>query len=377
MDLHDLTPVLSADGPFVTVLVDSESDVEQAADKYELQWKNVLRELEDKGVDARTRQAIEAAKGEHSQGAARLVVATASDGTVRLATSLSTTPRRPVVDVAPLPQLRPLVDEMTRQVPHVVVLADHTGADVSAYYDTDSVAEELTVKGSRTQHLRKVKGGGWSHHRYQHNAEQGWADNAKEIVSAVENLAQKVGAQFIVLVGDERELVYVKEKLSTQWLDKVLEVAGARGRDGSEDLIPSRVSDAIALRLAAGTMDLLADYAQERGQGKRAVDGLADVVEALRKAQVETLLITTDTEQGATLFFGPEPTQLGTTAQELADLGVTSPQEGPMVDVLIRAAIGTSADVQLVPGEMETAPAMGVGAVLRYADSIGTNAAGQ
>ena len=36
MDLHDLTTLLTAEGPFVTVLVESESDVEQAADKYSL-----------------------------------------------------------------------------------------------------------------------------------------------------------------------------------------------------------------------------------------------------------------------------------------------------------------------------------------------------
>ncbi|MCW2776670.1 MAG: hypothetical protein JWN17_395 [Frankiales bacterium] len=377
MDLHDLTPVLSAEGPFVTVLVDSESDVEQASDKYDLAWKNVLRELEEKGVDAPTRDAIAAAKGEHSQGAARLVVATASDATVRLATSLSSSPRRQVVDVSPLPQLRPLVDEMTRQVPHVVVLADHTGADVSAYDDTDHVTDEITVRGTRTQHLRKVKGGGWSHHRYQHTAEQGWADNAKEIVSAVEHLAEQVGAQLLVLVGDERELGYVKEKLSTQWADKVVEVAGARGRDGSETLVPTRVADAVALHVAHETLDLLGQYAQERGQGKRAVDGLKDVVDALQKAQVETLLITTDTEQGATLWFGPDPTQLATSGRELVELGVADPQEGPMIDVLIRAALGTAADVQLVPGEMPTAPAMGIGATLRYADSVGTAAAAQ
>src|SRR3954471_24998697 len=36
MDLRELNDVLVADGPFVTVLVESESAVEQAADKYEL-----------------------------------------------------------------------------------------------------------------------------------------------------------------------------------------------------------------------------------------------------------------------------------------------------------------------------------------------------
>ncbi len=377
MDLHDLTTVLSAEGPFVTVLVESESGVEQAADKYELTWKGVLKDLESQGVDSATLDAVAAAKGSHADGEACYVVASTADATVHVAASLSTPPRRPVVTVAPLPHLRPIVDEANRRVPHVVVRADRTGADVSAFYDSTHVAQEVTVTGSRDVHLRKVGGGGWSHLRYQHGAEQGWADNAKEIVATVEQLAGSISAQLVVLVGDERELAYVQEKLSTAWTDKVVVVPGGRGGDGSEDLVAQRVADVVARHLATGTLDLLADYAQERGQGKRAVDGLPDVLEALRKAQVETLLITTDTEQGASLFFGPEPAQLAATAAELTALGVTAPQEGPMVDVLVRAAVGTGADVQLVPGEIETAPDMGVGAVLRYADSNATVGAQQ
>jgi hypothetical protein len=92
-------------------------------------------------------------------------------------------------------------------------------------------------------------------------------------------------------------------------------------------------------------------------------------VAALRKAQVQTLLITTAADQDATLFFGPEPSQLAMTASELADLGVDAPQAGPAVDVLLRAAVGTGADVEVVPHEMEQSPRGGVGAVLRYADS--------
>lgn len=375
MDLHDLSPVLSAEGPFVTVLVDSESDVEQAADKYDLQWKNVLRELEDKGVDERTRTAIAAVQGRHDEGAARLVVATVPDATVRLAVSLGSAPRRPVVDVAPLPHLLPLVDDVTTRVPHVVVLADRTGADVSAYYDTEHLASEVTVKGHAPD-IRKVPVGGWSHLRYQHRAENGWAANAREIVTPVVELAQQVGAQLIVLVGDERELVYVRENLPRN-APRVVEVAGGRSQDGSAPLVRQRVVDAVALHVAQGTLDLLADYAQERGQGKRAVDGLPDVLEALRKAQVETLLVTTDTEAGATLWFGPEPTQVAATGRELVELGVADPKEGPLLDVLLRAALGTGADVQLVPGEMPTAPDMGLGATLRYADSTGTAAGSQ
>jgi peptide subunit release factor 1 (eRF1) len=377
VDQHDLTTVLSADGPFVTIHVESESAVEQAQDKYELTWKDILTELADKGVDERTREAVAAARGEHSDGGSRFVVATPADGTVRLAVSLAEPPRRTVVDVAPLPHLLPLLDDVTTQVPHVVVLVDRTGADVSAYFDsTGRAEEEVTVKGSAPD-IRKVPVGGWSQHRYQLRAENGWRANAREIVDAVVELVQRVGAEVIVAVGDEREVTYVRELLPTHLQDRLLVVDGGRGRDGSEALVRRRVQDVLSLHVAQQSLDLLEAYAQERGQGKRAVDGVQDVVEALRKAQVETLLLTTDAAAYSTLLFGPEPTQIGTTVDELSTLGVDDPQEGPMIDVLIRAALGTAAQVQLVPDELATAPRGGVGAVLRYADSVGTAAAGQ
>ena len=371
MDLHDLNAVLTAPGPFVTVHVESESAVEQAASKYDLTWRDVVRELEDKGVDEKTRTAVYEARGEHFEGASRLVVATTADGTVRLAVPLGSTPPRRVVDVSPLPHLLPLVDDVTTRIPHVVVLADHAGADVSAYYDTEHVAKEVTVKGHAPD-IRKVPVGGWSHLKYQHRAENGWEANAREVVDSVVQLAQQVGAQLIVAAGEERQLVLVAEHLPTHLKDSYVAVPGGRGQDGSESLVRRRVADAVSRFVVTRTLDLLESYAQERGQHKRAVDGVADVVEALRKAQVETLLVTTDAPGYSTLFFGPEPTQLATTTADLSALGIDDPQEGPMIDVLVRAALGTAADVQLVPHEMPTAPVGGVGAVLRYADSIAT-----
>ena len=84
---------------------------------------------------------------------------------------------------------------------------------------------------------------------------------------------------------------------------------------------------------------------------------------------MQTLLVTTNAPQDGVLWFGPEPTQVGSSGEELAAMGVPMPSSGPVVEVLLRAAIGTGADVQLVPHELEQAPQGGVGALLRYADS--------
>ena len=366
MDLSDLSPVLTAEGPFVTVHVGAESAVEQAADRYDMAWKSVLQQLEAQSVPAPVREALSQARGDHAEGEARLAVASLASGSVLLSTPVSTRPAADDVSVDALPHLRPVLTDVTARVPHVVVHADRAGADVAAYFDSGKVADEVTVKG-RTLHLKKVQGGGWSHHRYQHRSENQWRDNAQEIRQTAMALAEQVGAELIIGVGDERELTYVREGLVQPWDARWLEVPGGRGHDSSEERVQERVRDAVALHVARQTLDLLEEFAQERGQVKRACDGVEDVVAALRKAQVQTLLLTTGADLSATLWFGTDPATLGTSRQAVADLGDT-PAEGPLLEVLVRAALATGADVQVVPHEPAQAPNGGVGAVLRYAD---------
>ena len=366
MDLSDLSPVLTAEGPFVTVHVGAESAVEQAADRYDLAWRSLLKDLESKDVPQHVREALSESRGEHSEGEARLAVASLASGSVLLSAPVSTRPPADVAEVGPLPRLLPLLADVTTRVPHVVVHADRTGADVSAYFDTGKVAGEVTVKG-RTLHLKKVQGGGWAHHRYQHRTENQWRDNAHEIRETAMTLAEQVGAELIIGVGDERELTYVREGLAQPWDERWIEVPGGRGQDGSEERVQERVRDTVALHVARQTLDLLEEFAQERGQLKRACDGVDDVVAALAKAQVQTLLLTTAADPSATLWFGDDPALLGTSREAVSVLG-GSPTEGPMLEVLVRAALATGADVQIVPHEPAQAPAAGVGAVLRYAD---------
>lgn len=368
MDLTDLTRVLTAPGPFVTVHVGAESAVEQAAERYELAWKNVVKKLEEQGVPAEVRDALWAARGDHADGAARLVVADVSSGAVLLSEPVETRPATDVVAQGALPDVLPLLSDLTTQVPHVVVTADRTGADVVAYFDTGKVAREVTVKG-RTLHLKKVQVGGWAHHRYQHRTENQWKENGEDIADTVAQLAEQIGAELIVGVGDEREVSLVVKALPTQWQDRYVVVPGGRGQGGDE-FNDQRVRDTVALHVAHETLDLLREFAQERGRTKRACDGLEDVVQALRKAQVETLLVTTELTGGtdATLFFGDGPTMLGTTRDEVSSLGADTVREAPAVAVLVRAALATGAGVQVVPHQPAEAPNGGVGAVLRYAD---------
>jgi hypothetical protein len=358
VELKDLTEIVTAPGPFVTVHVPSESDVEQAADQYALVWKDVVRDLTDQGVDAKTVAAVEAARGEHFDGASRFVVASTTDGDVKLALSLDQPPRRPVVEVAPLPHLLPVLDSMTTRVPYVVAVVDREGAEI---WSSDGESTELDHEGTIEAPTTRGQA-----RRDQRSTQNSWRGTVQDASSTVERMVRAVSAELVLLAGETKILAGVRaeaEKLGP----KVVVIPGTRHADGSEPLLREAVEAEVAKQATSDLLTLLEDYAQERGQIKRACDGVVDVVAALRKAQVQTLLLTTAAPEFP-LFFGPEPTQLGRTAEEVRELGAEEVLSGPLVDVLIRSALGTGADVQLVPAELDEAPDEGVGAVLRYAD---------
>jgi hypothetical protein len=76
------------------------------------------------------------------------------------------------------------------------------------------------------------------------------------------------------------------------------------------------------------------------------------------------LLVHEDPDDDRRAFFGPDPTAIGLRPDDLAALGVDEPSEAPLVDVAVRAALGTGAGIRVVPAGH--APTGGLGAILRW-----------
>jgi hypothetical protein len=89
-------------------------------------------------------------------------------------------------------------------------------------------------------------------------------------------------------------------------------------------------------------------------------------LDALRRAQVDVLLLTEDLDASQSAWFGHEPTSVGTTREELEGVDGENAQEAPLEDVLMRAALGTGAEIRWVTAGIEQSPRQGVGAILRY-----------
>jgi hypothetical protein len=147
-------------------------------------------------------------------------------------------------------------------------------------------------------------------------------------------------------------------------------VDGGRAAGTDEAARDHDVERLLDTAVADATVAILRKLREELGQHDRGVAGTAPTFAALRKAQVEVLLVHDDVNDGRAAWFGIAPTTIGLTQDEARDVepddGARDPREGRLVDVAIRAAIGTGADVRVVPS-VHALPD-GLGAILRWSD---------
>jgi hypothetical protein len=367
--------LLAAPAPVTTVVLDARSDQPNAAQQLELRWKNVRRDLGQRGADEPTLAAIDAviADGSSHPGGDSLVVV-AAGGAVLLDRHL---PDPPAGDVdlgvvGPVAHLVPLLAADQSAVRHVVVLADRIGADLYARTGpvhrhradrlSDDGTTERTVEGDPD--VQRSAPGGWSQRRFQQRAENTWEANAGEAAAEVVALVDEVRAELLLVGGDERAVGFLVAALPERLHAIVRRLeSGSRADGASIEVVATDVHRLVRTAAAERLAGVLATFAEERGQHDRAADGPAAVVSALQLATVETLLVAGDAE-GRTAWVGPDPGHLALQRDELsAGMGVAEPVEAALVDACVRAALGTGAAVAVVPA---TTVQGGLGAILRH-----------
>jgi Bacterial archaeo-eukaryotic release factor family 2 len=370
MHQAEIAQVFQADGPFTSVYMHTEGDVEQAADRIALRWKNLRGAMLAAGVPERTVAAIDPlVEGSHMAGATLAVIA-AVDGPRYSANLPDPPPRETLLRHGALPDVLPLLAAGQAAVPHVAVLTDRTGADMAARV-ADDVARTERVSGRVTPHLHKPQAGGWSQPRFHHRAEAIWESNAQEVADALARLVDQVRPRFVAAAGDVRALQLLQEQAPKR-VRELLTVVG--GEHGSLEAVFAEADKLAAATVEADNRALADRFAEELGQAaagadNRAVEGAAATLAALGRGQVETLLLTglfLDDER--TAWFGPAPTDVGADRDALAGLGVPDPVEGRLVDVAVRAALGTGAGVRVLEADDRSrhAPGAGLGALLRF-----------
>ncbi|GAB4083001.1 hypothetical protein GCU67_08020 [Modestobacter muralis] len=370
MDVTFLDAVFSAPGPYATVCADVTHNTETADTELELKVRAITEELATQGapgpvVDAVRSQLLQANDGGQIATLRGRALIVAADGSVVLDEALADSPRDPVATWSPDPALLPVLRQLAGRVPHVIVIADRVGADVLVASGTGQHVETEQVDGD-TFHMRKVQVGGWAHNTYMHTAENQWEENAGKVAAAVHDVVTRDHSRFVLLAGDVRARQLIAGKASQEVSAVLVSMdGGGRAAGADREVITGRATELVAENEAAEATRVLEQIEAASAHGL-AVTGTALVVEALRKAQVETLVLADRVDDGQ-LHAGPGPLELGVSAEDVAALGVTDAHHVPAELGMLRAAVGSSAAVVVVPRSAMPGD-IPVAAVLRYTD---------
>jgi len=349
----DIAELYERPGPFVTVYLDTNPEVENAAQRSLGHWRNVRRDLETAGAPLTALDAIQALVPDaHHRGTTLAAIADSTG--LQLTRTFDNAITRDVGRWASLPQVAPIIEVQQSSPTHIVVLCDRVGADIAVYAANDgdrgTALLQVVVGDAQDPHISKSKPGGWSQPRYQERAENAWEHTAREVVERLTKVCDIVDPRLVLVSGDVRAVQLLQEHLPPRVASVVRLMTGEPVNE-------------VATLVAEDTVALLEKFREERGQGDRAVEGVDATLDALSAARVDTLLVHDDPRDERMCWFGADVPLVAPDPQPLRDQGADQPQMARLADVAIRTAFCTGARVRVVPA---TAVKERLGAILRF-----------
>jgi Bacterial archaeo-eukaryotic release factor family 2 len=364
---EQLQSMLTTSGPFVSLYLNTEVENQEAPHEIHLRWQALRERALEKAAPEEALGALdELVEGAHKHGKGLVGFGTSGGLAYRrhLGTHLADR-----IAIDPLPHLLPLIEWRQENPSHAVVLAARGGAEIYVVR-AEGEGSKVSVKGEAGDHVERTASGG-SERNVHHRAENLVDENAAEVANELMRVVRSEGIGMVVLAGDERALTALRPHLSQSIGEDLVNLGEHAPRGASSDDVAGEVSKALAARAAGEIEEVLGGFRAERAQGDLAADGAEATLQALRKAQVETLLIARTTDGRRAWFTHAEPTQAALREAELAELGLEGPTEAALADVVVRGAYATGASVRVIPElSDDLGPSEGLGALLRYSGGV-------
>ncbi|GAB3584358.1 hypothetical protein GCM10027445_60460 [Amycolatopsis endophytica] len=350
MDTTTLRPLVDATGPFTSVYFEDSHDTADAEKQLELKWRELKDSLTAQHAPDGALSALEAAimDGARATGrSGRVLLAAGAE--VLVDEQLAGPPASTIARVSGLPYLLPLARYGELRLSHVVADVDQVGGAIRAYdaHGEEMASEEVT---GQEHPVHKTRGGGEAHHRMQHRAEEIRHHNASDVAAAVARLAERTGAELIVVAGEVQGRKAVIEELP--------EAAKSIAREATHADVADELAEAMRQsRLSEVTERFRGALNQPDGL---AVQGLEAVTAALREANVETLLAGDPGED--MVCTGSSPAQIALGEEELKAYGASETHRCRADEAVPAAAIAVNADLVHVDEGLVD----GFGAILRH-----------
>ena len=359
--LHD---VYRHAGPFVTVWLDATRSTESGAHEVELRWDAVKGHLAPEVKPELLDRVWAAIDGDRTPGRHGLLIV-AADDEVLLIEPLRDPPATSTGSVAALPRLMPYLADRSQDIPHVVVVADRTGADVLAVSASGATASQ-SVTGGAEYPVHRTGRDDWSERHFQLRVENTWEANAKDVAEAVRRQVDDIAARLVIVAGDVRARQMIADDLGTNHGFGVRAIEeGGRAAGSSPAALERAVRDEVLREIWHERRDVLVHLQQNLGRKEYAVAGVQAVVDALRSAQADTVVLSDDPSSTITAWIGPEPSQFGLDDSEAQAFGLIGVEHTRFDSALVRAIVGSGASLLVTPGAHDYLDG-GIGALLRF-----------
>jgi Bacterial archaeo-eukaryotic release factor family 2 len=358
--LDDLRALARHPGPFLSVHLPFGTPDEDTLDRVEVEWGAHRNAALDAGATDEVITIVdEVIEGEpYRLGVGVSVIA--APGASPVIQHLPISPAVELVSWGRVPAVRSLIDVRQVSRPHVVVLADRTGADLLVRGAGLGATREVDITGDDYP-VHKVAGGGWAQWRIQRRAEDSWHQNMAAVATELAAEVSRSGAAVVAVGGDERAVGLLRDALPAGVSDLLRPIDVTRAADGTAENLDAEVERVLRSYVADELDAACAAYRRELGQHDRATAGPSDTFTALRAARVATLFTTVAADGGSAWLAGDHQ-QVGISPDDVLTDG--DRWSAPLVDVAVSSALAAHADVRVVPDDQ--APTGGIGALLRW-----------
>ncbi|MDQ3964584.1 MAG: hypothetical protein M3277_11855 [Actinomycetota bacterium] len=354
--------LLREPGPFVSLYLDTQAATEQGDEELALRWKNLREDAAEAGASPEALSEIEGiVAGSQRRGDGLAVIAAADDVVIERYLGAFI---RDSITFGPLPDLLPLVEWSQNNPDYAIVFCDRTGADIHVVHRQWRTRTFAFKRDLEHHDVAVPRPGGWAHSRWQRSTENLWEFNSREVAERLGKIVQEEDLDFVLVSGDVSAVRYLKDHASELLREEIIDTGiNAHSFDEIGDELERALSGVVATRIKA----TLERYQEERGQHDLATEGWEDTFAALRMAQVATLLIGDQAQHRHAYFILDDPNQISLDRAELEGIGAGEVLEADAVTVAVRAAVGTDADVCVVPDlGSQHGPKHGIGALLRF-----------
>jgi hypothetical protein len=382
VNLSFLRELYQRPGPWASVYLDATHNTADGDQAVGLRWRGLREQLAAQGADEETLAAMDLAVNSGQAvdtvpsvgppaGSGRVGLAVfATHGRVALAQPLPRPPVRESATWSRRPQTGPLVAGAAEQVRWVRAVVDRTGGTLTAA-DAGHLRIDRDVPTAEEYPKHKSGQGGWSQLNFERSTVTVWDRNVHNVVDAVTEAADRMGADVVIVAGDVRARQMLIDRLPKRMAGRVVESdVGNRAPGGDPSTLDDVTAEAVARVARDRRMELLDRYRMDLSRG-RAREGVAPVSEAAWHASMDVLLLSDDSQFAGSepplqVWIDPDdPRAIAPDAGVLRDVGVSGPERENAIAALIAAAAAEDAEVVTVdPSEQRLTD--GIGAITRY-----------